>query len=823
MKSIHRLAAVALLFAAASRAEAHSPELSRITPRGGTRGTELDVTFRGKRLRDAQEIFLYRPGLKVLKVEPAKDDRSVKVRIKIAADAPLGEHPMRVRTATGITDLRTFFVGPFPTVAEKEPNSEFKSPQVIPLNSTVSGTVENEDVDYYAVEAKKGQRITAELEGVRLGVTLFDAYLSIMDAKRFDLAASDDTALLLQDPLASIIAPADGAYVIQVREASYGGNGNCLYRLHVGTFVRPLAVYPPGGKIGEEMDVRFIGDVKGDLERKIKLPDRRVNRHPVYVEDGGQTPTSANFIRVVEFPNVLEKEPNNRRGEATPTDLPLPVAFNGIIQEKGDEDWFRFKAKKGRRLYVKVFARDLRSPLDAVAYIYRKGGDRVVSNDDQGGPDSGMRFDPPADGEYELRIRDHLRNGGPSYVYRVEFYGIQPLAYTHIPSYDRAPRGQRRQWVVVPRGNRFVTWIRVQRFSFGGEMNLSFEGLPEGITVHAEPILSRLDRVPVVFEAAPDAPIAGNLAEVIARHADPKRKIEGRFRQKVDLVFGSPNNTVYYKTQVERLGVAVGEKVPFKIRIVEPKVPIVRNGSMSLKVVAEREKGFDAPIKLRLLWKPPGIGARSSVTMAKGKSEVTYPLSASGNAGTTTWKIAILGYADAGHGTAYVSTQPAKLTIAEPYVAMKIEMAATEQGKPAEIVCKLEQRKPFEGKAKVILHGLPPRVTAESRIRMVTKETAEVIFEVKTDPKTPKGQHKSLFCQVIVPENGELIYHNVGSGGVLRVDPPPPPKKEPKKPVAKKPAAKKKPEPKKPQVKRLTRLEKLRLEAQERAKAQQQK
>ena len=48
------------------------------------------------------------------------------------------------------------------------------------------------------VEAKKGQRISAEIEAMRLGATLFDPYIAILDAKRFELAISDDAALLGQ-------------------------------------------------------------------------------------------------------------------------------------------------------------------------------------------------------------------------------------------------------------------------------------------------------------------------------------------------------------------------------------------------------------------------------------------------------------------------------------------------------------------------------------------------------------------------------------------------------------------------------------------------
>ena len=141
---------------------------------------------------------------------------------------------MRVRTATGLSNLMTFTVGSLPQTAEVEPNNDFQQPQVVAMNVTVSGVVQNEDVDYYVIEAKKGERITAELEGLRLGRTFFDPYLAILNAARFELARNDDAPLLNQDCVCSVIAPEDGKYVIQVRETSFGGDGNCLYRLHVG-------------------------------------------------------------------------------------------------------------------------------------------------------------------------------------------------------------------------------------------------------------------------------------------------------------------------------------------------------------------------------------------------------------------------------------------------------------------------------------------------------------------------------------------------------------------------------------------------------------
>src|SRR6056297_2610628 len=153
-------AALALLVTPAAMAS--SPALSNVLPPGGQRGTEIELTLSGARLGDVQEILWYQPGIETLGIEPV-DDKNVKARVRIAPDARLGLYDLRVRTATGVSHLRTFTVGPYAEVAEAEPNNEFEEPQEIPMGVTVIGVAQNEDDDYFVVEATKGQLITAEV------------------------------------------------------------------------------------------------------------------------------------------------------------------------------------------------------------------------------------------------------------------------------------------------------------------------------------------------------------------------------------------------------------------------------------------------------------------------------------------------------------------------------------------------------------------------------------------------------------------------------------------------------------------------------------
>src|SRR5262245_25200979 len=224
-RSSLRVVAALVLASVTTVASAVSPKLNSISPSGAQRGSGVEVRFNGQRLDDTKEIVLYTSGISVVKMVADKAD-VVKATLKVAADCRLGEHQMRLRTATGVSELRTFVVGALPVVAEVEPNSEPAKAQKISLNSTIAGTVASEDQDFFLVTLEKGQRLTAEVEAMRLGRASFDAALSIHDASGKLLAAADDTVLAMQDPFLSFVVPAAGDYLVQVRESSYGGNDN---------------------------------------------------------------------------------------------------------------------------------------------------------------------------------------------------------------------------------------------------------------------------------------------------------------------------------------------------------------------------------------------------------------------------------------------------------------------------------------------------------------------------------------------------------------------------------------------------------------------
>jgi hypothetical protein len=743
-----------------------APSLVSVTPAGGQRGTTAEVSLRGDRLADIAEIFFYSPGLTAEKLVPS-GEKQVKATIAIAPDCRVGEHALRVRTAGGVSALRLFYVGPFPNVAEKEPNNERAKAQPIALNTTVEGTIASEDIDCFAVEAKQGRRLSVEIEGARLGRTMFDPVITIQDAGGRTLATSDDTPLLGHDGFVSLIAPADGTYLVQVRDMVFSGNGHA-YRLHVGDFPRPAAIFPLGGQPGEKLEARFLGDSAGEFAQTVSLPAAPTEKFGALAAHEGTAP-SPNWLRVSPLPNATWVQPASTPAKAPLLNLPAPVAFNGILETKGSAAFFRVAAKKDQNLDFTVWARRLGSPLDSVLTVLDEKGKSLGSNDDAAGnPDSTVRVRIPADGNYTVKVADQLGRGGPLHTYRVEIAEVKPVVVLSIPDTARYDNETRKS-IVVPRGNRFAVLMNLARDGFNGDLNLVFAGLPAGITAQADTVPGSLSAVPVVFESTAEAPIAGSLLVPAVKAADTVKPAEvaSRFRHTVEWV-RIQNATVYVQSEVDQIAAAVVEEVPFSVRIVEPKVPLVQTGEMALQIVAERRDGFDEPITVKMLWNPPGVTSLPDVVIPKGATTVAYKLNSSNKAETRPWKIAVIAGATVKGGTAYVSSQLAPLEVASPYLAGKIDVAKVERGQTGKMTCVLDQKIPFEGTAVVRLIGLPDGISAEPV--EITKDSKSAVFEVVTTEKSPAGNHKNIACSVVITREGEPITHLIAQGSMLRVD-----------------------------------------------------
>ncbi|MEO1526285.1 MAG: pre-peptidase C-terminal domain-containing protein [Planctomycetota bacterium] len=792
----------ACLAAVAPTADATLPVVTRIEPRGVVRGEETVIKLFGARIGDASEVLCDLPGLEILEVK-AVNGSTVEVKVKAAADLTPGLYPFRLVTKSGIANLRLLGVGSMPVVNEVEPNNDFASPQVIPLNSTIDGVVKREDVEHFQVELKAGQTLNVEIEGIRVAFSLnnqniLDPYIAILDEGRFEVASSDDSPLLQQDGFCSYTAPKDGKYTILVRDSSFRGSDLGSYRLHVGTFPRPVAVIPAGGPPSTMLDAALVLSDGTRRDAKIQLPSEPYERWGVVTQDDTGITPSPNWIRVNDLPVALEQEPNDDRTKAPV--VPVPGAYCGVIDKANDFDCFTFEAKKGVKYRVEVFARNvLRSPLDAVVNVFNPKHATVVSNDDSRGRiDPYLEFDAKEDGKHTVRIYDHLRGGSPMHAYRIEVTTPQPSVNVVLKELRRSEA----QPVAVPIGGSVAMVVTAQRDRYNGEVNLTLDGLPEGVTATTFPMPPGRPEVPVLLTASADAKHNASLYTITAKGDAKNPLIGGTLSQNHNLVLGQ-NRRAMFTYVTKRAAMAVTDAVPFSVELVQPKTPIVRNGSKSLKVKITKNEGFDDRVTFRTVYNPPGIGINNSRYIDKGKTEVDIPITANGGAGIGTWPIIFMAYYNTPTGQAVAATPPIQLEVQDSLFNYEFPKAAGELGTEIAVSFPLEVKREYKGEAEVQLVGLPAGVTSTAATQKISPDATSVTFPLTIDAKTKVGKHKTLICQSRVHVDGEVIVQTNGTGE-LRVDKPLPPKKDEPKPAAKPaPTAEAKPKP-------LSRLEQLR-------------
>lgn len=747
---------------------ASTPRLRRITPRGAQRGHEHQITFHGQRLSTTEEVLFHSSGMTATKIEIVSDT-TVKVSIKVDSDCRLGEHFMHLRTRHGISDFRSFHIGELPSVAEKEPNDHFDVAQAIPLDVTVDGLIRADDTDFFCLEAEKGQRLSVEIQAMRLG-EFFDPLLELYDSKKNLILRSDDSDFAKQDGFFSILTPKTDKYFIKVRDAEFGGSDRFNYRLHVGSFVRPAVVFPSGGKIGEQTWLTLIGDHWDEfktIETAITVTESLGNEL-LGLPPEFRSPTPPLF-HAVDFENEFEKEPNGNFNVVKKRSLQKlatpPTALNGIISQPRDYDYFQFAAKKGKTYIVKCIAQRLGSGLDPRIKIYSPSLEHIGANDDFGRhPDSQLEFKATVDGNYFVRVHDQLYRGQLNFVYRIEIAEKQPAINFGIKRVDR--NSQLRQVVTVPQGGRYAVLLDVKKTMVPGPISFATDTLPLGIRAQWQPLQDGTTLVPVVFEADENAELAGTLFNLtatatIGSETDAANTtVTGHFKNKADLALGPPNNFVYTSGTIHQLPMAVVAALPFSVDFETPTAPLVRNGSMSVPIVVTRADGFEGNVRVELLFRSPGVGARRFINIPKGKTTGNYPINANSSAVLGKWPICFNATANF-KGPAWTSSNLKTIEIHEAFVTTKIDRVSVERGQTSDIVCQLDHHFAFEGTATAKLLGLPPNVSIvgddDSDSVSFDATTKEIRFKVVTNDKSPIGKHNSLFCQLSIPKNGQQM------------------------------------------------------------------
>ena len=775
--------------------------LQWVLPRGGTRGTTVEVNLHGIYLSEPREVLFYGRGIKASTPTPgAKPDEDVKVRFEVAPDCPLGEHVLRLRTASGLSDAMTFWVSRFPTVMETEKkigdNDTVGTAQAVPMNSTVEGQIDpgdRPDRDVYSVAARQGERISVEVESVRLGTLHYsngenDLSVRILDAAGHELAHADDSAMYVQDPILSIVAPRSEEYFVEIAQALYQPPRQAWYRVHIGNFTRPTGIYPAGGQAGEKLSVHVFGDPAGARVETVTLP-KTLGNFDYFAGSSGEQPPSPNVLRVSPYPNVLKAD-----GDGPTPVQALPAALNGIFTQKGRSDTFSFQAKQNEVWRVRVYARTLGSPMDPKIRIRAANNPRdLLAAEDSKMTDLGYVsgrgtwsvkdvldpvaiFTAPGDGQYILGIEDTRGLAGPDYVYRVEIEPVRNTIYTHITSPDgyQIPR---LVGLIVPKGSRWTVNVQLAPGlgnNYKDEIELEASGLPRGVTMIAPRFPKGANRMPVQFVAAPDAEQQSALIELSAHPVNRSVLLDTASRQAFYL-FNRPNEYPWHLVFLDKFALAVTQPASFDIELDQPTVPLARNGEMLLHVKVNRHGDFKGPVEMQTDWLPLNVSGSPSVTIPADKTEGSFRIQANDRAIPGKYQVAMNasttgGDGFSGYGRVRVSSEFVNLEVSDPFVTIDLQRSSVERGHRGEIVGSLKQNKPFTGKAAVTLLRLPKGVTLVQPVPEITASDQRVVFHVDAQPDALLGLYRDIGCELTLTEEGQPIKQHTGSG-VLRVDP----------------------------------------------------
>ena len=776
---------------------AQAPTLISVLPRGGQRGAELTVELKGRKLGGALDLMFSDGALELVELKQEAANR-IEARVRVIEGAPPGPRWLRVRTATGLSNLLNFSVGAFPHVEEAEPNGSREEAALLELGDgasvTVRGVADLEDMDVFRVDGRAGQQLSVEVEAMRIGSRL-DAAVSVVDAAGFVLRSCDDVAFARQDPAFTVELPRDGPYFIRVRQATYRGSKDAHYLLHVGAFPRPYAVLPMGGPPGEPLEVELLGGA-GSLGRaSVTVPSAGTH--------GGWIPAGAAAVPVevngIPAPTPCWLRPSPLTNHTEPTDgsvmtMAVPGAFNGCLEVPGDTDRFAFEVVKGETYVVDVWARRLRSPVDSVLRLRRDPSKAPVKvNDDaEGQPDSAMQFTAKGGGVVELEILDQLRRGGPEFTYRVEVTLQAPSIKVSTPRPIKA--------AAVPRGGRALAILRVERERVPDELERHLSGLPEGVTATILELPPGLGVLPILLEAAPDAPLA---------HSELEVRVEGGgasagMMDERTLVEGA-NQTYFWAQTVRGLALAVTEPAPMELFLEIPDVPMPRRGALDVVVRVKRAEGITGPVTAALSYLPQGVTSSRQVTIPAGADQGTISLNTAPDARIGRWSMVVEGGIEGPASRVRVASAPATLEVTPPFLTGKAQALSLARTDSGPLLVEVTRREACPGGGKLLAQGLP-RGVSSAPVELGAEPGAgevEVLVPMEVAADSPTGKHSGLVLNAVFELPGGRVVQSVASAE-LRI------KRAPAAARASKP--KPAPAPEEVPARPLTRLQKLRAE-----------
>ena len=432
-------------------AQLPEPRLNVLSAQGARSGGTVQVSLSGVDLEESALRFSH-PGISAVS-DPKKP---LQFTVSVAADVPPGFYDVRATGQHGVSNPRRFEVGAFAEV-EASPKAVFReTAQELSAPCVVSGTAIKQTIQWFKLKAGAGQELVLDCRAGQLDSRM-EPYLVLYDAQGRELASSRTRALRW--------TPSSGETLyLAVRDFISNGGPEYFYRLHVSgadalprdASKPPLVLWPP--------------------------------------PEGG----------------LAETEPNDF---GHPQKAALPLVVRGTFAPAKDVDVYEVEFKKGETWWVECLSQRLGAPTLPRVVVERvlKAPDGTLSTADAseiksapafpGDPDfDGFHLDPigfftaKESGLHRVVVRD-LNNTTASasqrpYVLEVRKaspdFALLACVLPPVPNKAFAtfngPLISVRAANIRPNQVLPLRVLVVRRDGFEGEIHLSAEGLPPGVS-----------------------------------------------------------------------------------------------------------------------------------------------------------------------------------------------------------------------------------------------------------------------------------------------------------------------------------------------------
>jgi hypothetical protein len=620
------LAAAAVITAGSLVAEsvfqcaAAEPTLSRMSPGAVAPGKTTEVVLYGTKLEGKVRVWTSFAAEVEVEEGKSKEGKEIRAKIRLGNGVPVGIGGMVVGTTGGVSDVLYVMVDDLPSASASGVNRSAATAQEVALPVAIDGQCEGTLFDYYRFSAKAGERISCEVVATRLGWD-FDPLVRVLDSRGNEILIADDDPATGADPRFVFRAPADGQYVLELRDNRYKPGGR--YRLRLGDFPLVTTPLPLAVQRGTATRIGFCGpSVEGLDDLTIFAPAVAPAEIGLGMKGAASRSSSWATLLATDVP-VFSEFSAGASGQ--PVSIKLPAVVSGILAKPGERDRFPLEGKKGTRVSFRAKTRSVGSAAVLALRLLDGAGKQIGESQVTDSDEPSLNVTLPGDGKYELAVEELAGRGGSDYGYAVECRtGPQ---FSLVLKNDK---NNRLRHAVAANGGAFYLDVQCQRAGYDGPITLAIDSPRQGWQVFNNVIAARANEVRM-YVALPLDYAAGELTElrVVGRGESEGRVIYAPMATIVQLRAARPQMAYppgWHEGAVF-VGGAAAQANFFRVTAVQPELNLSRqSGQAEVTLDFERldAKFKEAPVILPL-GLPAGVTAeikREGVTGAKEKHRV---------------------------------------------------------------------------------------------------------------------------------------------------------------------------------------------------------